>query len=145
MATGDPINYSDVATRVASAPLTADSATWTSSESGALITVTASLVSGWTYKIYATMKVQSTVAADVAFMHLRQDSATGSQDDGANVNIPTSGGNGFPVWLYTEYTASATGSKIWVVTGSRASGTGTQKIAAGTSRPAFLTVDRLVS
>lgn len=145
MAAGDNIVYSDVAQRITGTPLTSNSATWTSAESAALITVTASLVSGWTYKVYATMKVLSSVAADVAFMRLREDTAAGTQDDAANVTISTTSGSGFPVTLYAEYTAAATGSKTWVVTGSRASGTGTQGISAGGSRPCYLTVDRLVS
>jgi hypothetical protein len=91
------------------------------------------------------MKVQSTVAGDLAFMRLREDTSAGTQNDATNVSIPTTSGSGFPGILYAEYTAAATGSKTWVVTGSRGAGTGTQSIAAGGSRPAYLTVDRLVS
>lgn len=145
MAAGDVVNWPDVAVRVASASLTANSATWTTTETGALITVTASLVSGWTYKIYASMFVQSTVAGDLGFMRIREDTSAGTQDVAGNVYIATTSGSGFPLTLYTEYTAAATASKTWVVTGSRGAGTGTQNISAGGSRPAWLTVDRVVS
>jgi hypothetical protein len=142
---GDRIPWSYIATRVGTSTLTSNSATWTSSESAALITVTASLVSGLTYKVTATLKVNSSAAADVAFMRLREDTASGTQDDGVNVYMGTNNGNGFAAILYTEYTAAATGSKSWVVTGSRASGSGTQGIVCSVNRPCFLTVDLIVS
>jgi hypothetical protein len=145
MASGDNSSWADVAYRVAATELTTNSATWTSSESSALISVTASLINGWTYKIWATMKVNSTVAADLAFMRLREDTSAGTQDDGANLYIGTTNGNGFVVALYAEYTASATGNKTWVVTGSRSAGTGTQGIVCSVNRPCFLAVDRIVS
>lgn len=145
MAAGDDVNFPDIATRVGTASLTTNSATWTTAESAALITVTASLVNGWTYKVMATMKVNSTVAADVAFMRLREDTAGGSQDDAANIYMGTTNSNGFPVVLYTEYTASATATKSFVITGSRASGTGTQGIVCSVNRPCWLTIDRIVS
>jgi hypothetical protein len=145
MAAGDPINYSDVATRIATTPIVANSATWTTSESGALYTVTASLVNGWNYKITAMLFVSSTVAADAGFMRLREDNATGTQDVGANVSMPTTSGNGWQVFLDADYSATATGSKIWVITGSRLSGSGTQGCVHSTSRPGYLRVDRVVS
>lgn len=145
MAAGDEIPWSYIATRVASTSLVADSATWTSSESAALMTVTASLTSGLTYKVWAKMYVSTTVAADLAFMRLREDTSAGTQDDGANIYLATTSGSGFEATLYTEYTAPSTASKTWVVTGSRGAGTGTQKIAASTARPAYLTVDLIVS
>lgn len=145
MASGDNSSFADVATRVAATELTTNSATWTSSESSALISVTASLINGWSYKISALVMVNSTVAADAAFMRIREDNSGGTQSVGLSLGIPTTTGNGFPLWLYAEYTAAATASKIWVLTGSRLSGTGTQGIVCSTSRPCWLTVDRIVS
>lgn len=148
MATGDPITFPDVAVRVGTATLTTNSATWTTVESGALITVTANLVNGFNYRILLTTTVVSTVGAltEAAFMRIREDNATGTQDTGANVSIPNTNGFGYPAVLIAEYTAIATGAKTWVATGSRITGaTGTQGIVCSTSRPTLLTVDRIVS
>lgn len=148
MATGDVINWPDVAIRVGTATLTSNSATWTTAESAALISVTAALVSGWSYRITLMTTVVSTAGAltEAAFMRIREDTATGTQDTGANISIPNTNGFGYPLLLVAEYTAGSTGNKTWVVTGSRITGaTGTQGIVCSTSRPSLLTVDRIVS
>lgn len=145
MPSGDPLSNADVAVRVATTPLTTNSATWTTTESGALITASALLTNGWTYAVTAILFVNSTAAADVGFMRIHEDTATGTQDVGENVYMATTSANGWPVTLYAEYTASATATKTFVVTGSRTAGTGTMGIVATTTRPCFLKIDRIVS
>jgi hypothetical protein len=148
MAAGDQIPWSYIAKRVATAPLTANSATWAGSESAALITATPTLVSGLTYKITLFVTVNSTAGAltEAAFMRVREDNSTGTQIGAANIAIPSTTGNGYPLMLVTEYTAVANGAKSFVVTGSRISGaTGTQGIVCSTSRPNWLTVDLVLS
>jgi hypothetical protein len=148
MAAGDPIPWSYIAKRVATVSLTANSTTWTSSESAALMTASPTLVSGLTYRITLFTTVVSTAGAlaEAAFMRIREDNATGTQIGGGNISIPNTNGSGYPLCLVTEYTAVASGAKSFVVTGSRISGaTGTQNIAAGSARPSWFTVDLILS
>lgn len=142
---GDEIVAPDTAVRIASTPITADSATWTTTETG-LLTATASLTSGWSYKITAFVMVTSTVAGDLSYIRIREDTSGGTQMTAANVYIPTTNGFGFPLHFSTEYTASSTASKSFVLTGARQTGaTGTQKLVHSSSRLGFLTIDRIVS
>lgn len=145
MAAGDPVPWSYIATRVATVPLTTNSATWTTTETGALITASPTLVAGSTYKITLVAKVSSTVTSDVSFMRIREDSATGSQLDGCCVFIGSPTSNGYPLTMYTEYTAAGSGVKNFVVTGQRIGGTGTHQISCSVNRPVWFTVDLIPS
>lgn len=131
--------------RVAGASLVADSATWSTVESGSLLSVTAPLVNTWKYAIRMFTAVSSSVsaAAEMAVMRVRQDTATGTQMMGPQVSIPNSTSVGFAVAGYTEYTAASTGNKTFVVTGERTGGTGNHQIRAGSVRPTTLIVDRI--
>lgn len=147
MASGDPSSFADVAARVGTTTLTTTSTTWTSSESVALMTVTASLINGWTYKVQAWLGIQAATSAatEISAMRLREDTATGTQGQLAIAYMPIVSVNATPIYLYYEYTASATANKSWVVTGQRTNGTGTHSIAGTATRPSYLFVDRIVS
>jgi len=146
VASGDPITWADVATRITDSPLTSDSTTWTATESGALITVTPSLITGRRYALNFFGNISSDVPADTAILRIREDSAAGTQIQFAPIYLNTTSANGYALSMYVEYTAVATGAKIFVVTGQRTVGTGTaHRIRASSSRPAYLRVDRIVS
>lgn len=146
MPSGDGLSNADVAIRVATTLVTVSPATtFVGTESIALFSASALLVSGWNYKVTAFMAVKSSVAADIALMRIREDTAAGTQDQFGQVYIGSTSGNGFVIYLYAEYTAAATATKTWVVTGQRNGGTGTLQVVAGPTLPAFLTVDRIVS
>lgn len=151
MASGDVTSYSDVAVRAATASVTADSATWSASESGALLTATGTVTAGQTYKIFFSGNVSTNATAaspgiEISIMRIREDTATGNQLDGKIFYVPTVAGNGYGGHLYAEWTASATGSKSFVVTGNRVTGSGTNshQLRAGSNHPCILTVDRIV-
>jgi hypothetical protein len=139
---GDIIVPGDVTVRLATVPITADSATWTTTEVQ-IASITANLILGRLYRVEYFGFINSTVAGDVAFAHLREDTAAGNQLTAADISIPTTAGSGFPAWMVVEYTAVVAGAKTFVVTGTRTSGTGTMKAAAGTSRQSFLTLTQI--
>lgn len=146
MAAGDPIPWSYIAKRVDDAELTADSSTWSGTESGSLMSVSPTLVSGLTYKVSAFVVVSSDVAADTAGMRLREDSSSGTQFQLAPVYLPTTSANGFALSIYAEYTAVSDGAKTFVLTGQRTTGTGTaHRIRASSSRKAYMRVDLILS
>lgn len=131
--------------RVAATTLVADSATWTTVESGSLLSVVAPLVNGWKYAIRMFTAISSSVsaAAEMAVVRVRQDNATGTQIMGPQVSIPNNTSVGFSVSGYAEYTAAATANKTFVMTGERTGGTGSHQVRAGSARPTFLTVDHI--
>lgn len=146
MAAGDVIPWSYIATRVATTQITTNSSTYGATESGALFSVSAPLVSGLTYRIFVYVTVAVDVAGDVSFIRIREDSASGTQLAGSNVYGGTTNSSGFPAVIYDEYTATSTGSKTFVITGQRVSGTGTAHgIKSSGSRFNAITVDLIVS
>lgn len=148
MASGDVTSYADVAARTATASVTADSATWAGTETGALLTATGTVTNGQVYKIFFAGNVSASTtaspSAELSFMRIREDTSTGNQLDGKNVYLATAAGSGYQCYLYAEYTASTTGSKSFVVTGVRSAGANTHQLRAGSNHPAILTVDRIV-
>ena len=145
-AAGDPINASDVKTRIATTAITSNSATYGGTESAALFSITASLVSGQNYRIFVYVTVASDAVGDVSFIRLREDSASGTQVAGSNVYCGTANTSGFPAVIDAEYTALSTASKTWVITGQRVTGSGTAHgIKSGASRQNIMTVDLIVS
>jgi hypothetical protein len=123
-------------------PIIADSATWTGTETGSLASVTLNVTAGVTYGLTLYIAVSSTVTGtEISFMRIREDTATGNQLAAASLPMPTSGTTGFPITVYTEYTAVSTGAKTFVVTGQRVSGTGSHQVRAGTGRNSYFTVE----
>lgn len=143
---GDPTYAADINSFVPQLidvdEVTADSATWAGTESGALYTVTADLVSGERYmlKLFTNVSTSSSAASpgiEFSTMRFREDNATGTQFVLDNAYMPTTNGNGFPVNMTGFYTAVATGSKTFVVTGQRSSGAGNHQIRASGSRKTY--------
>jgi hypothetical protein len=143
VAVGDTIAPEFLATRVATGIITADSATYAGTESGALISATGVLTAGYTYKLSAFFRVQSSVTGtELSLMRIRLDAATTGQHLCAGqLHIPTNTGLGFSLAMYCEYTAAASGSKTFVVSGLRNGGSGNHRIVANTDTPAYLLVD----
>jgi hypothetical protein len=146
---GDITNASDVTTRIATATLNANSGTWTTTESAALLTVTGSLVNGQRYSLTLFTNIATSSAAapsvEVSLMRIREDTASGTQNTGVDFWIASTTGAGFGLMAYSEYTAVATGTKSFVLTGQRIAGAGSHSIAAGTSRQTFLNIDLVSS
>jgi hypothetical protein len=139
---GDPIILAKMpGFRVATTTSTSDSSTFTTTETEVL-SVTASLIDGVTYKVRGNLKLASSVANDTVTGRIREDSGSGTelqQDVGEIVNTTT----GVTINMQAEYTASATGNKTFVVTGVRSTGTGNIRREAATNRPAVLYVEVL--
>lgn len=122
--------------------VTADSSTWAGTESAALYTVTADLVSGERYllRLFTNVSTSSSAASpgiEFSQMRFREDTSAGTQFVSANAYCPTTSGNGFPVSMTGFYTAAATGAKTFVVTGQRSSGAGNHQIRASGSRKTY--------
>ena len=126
-----------------SSPITSNTATWTSSESGALVSVTFNLVSGITYAISSFLAVNGG-AGDVDFMRIREDTSSGNQIQGQNLFIGSVAGSGYPSIMYVEYTAVSTASKTFVLTGNRLVGSTAHQGQVATNRPGYLTITPLL-
>ncbi len=146
MAAGDPIPWSYIATRVAETELTSDSSIWDDSPELSVGTVSATLVSGERYIIWAQGRVSGGTAGGTAGIRIREDSGiSGTQLQFANVYIGSTTGNGFSFYLYADYTAAATASKTFSLTGQSTGGVHNQQIRAAANAPTFLVIDRLVA
>lgn len=148
VAAGDIVDPTHVNERVGSGSIGADSITWTTTESVALLTVSAALVAGETYAVELSGNVGASAvgspSAEVAFVRVRLDNATGTQLLEPQTYIPTSSGVGFAFYGYSEYVATVTGSKNFVVTGQRNAGANTQLIRATVGRATWLRITRIV-
>lgn len=126
--------------RIATDRLEADSSTFTTTET-LVQSVTASLVSGRTYRIRWVGCFNSTVADDVVLGQIREDSVSGTVLQTGRVSIPlASSSTGWHCYLEAYYTAGSTGSKTFVATGDRVAGTGTCHREASAARPTILYV-----
>jgi hypothetical protein len=128
--------------RIATTIRTSDSSGVTTTET-TIDSVTAALVTGRTYRVRWTARVDGSVNADTLFVRIREDNVSGNQLQILRVEVPATGGvgTGYPGTIEAEYTAVATGNKTFVGTIVRASGTGTVNIEAGPNRPVYLYVD----
>lgn len=127
--------------RVATAIVTADSSTWTTTEV-VVMTVVAPLVSGRTYRVSFDGGIRSPNNAESSNGRIREDSVSGTQLTVRRADIEY-GATVMPWRLEAEYTAVATGDKTFVVTGVRASGAGAHFLTAGAQFPSYLYVDYL--
>ena len=139
MAAGDPIPWSYIATRVATAPITADSSTFTTTQV-TLITATPTLDIGRTYGIWVYFRMSSSVAADVAICRIREDSTTGTELSQGQFYIATNSASGFGFSIYGEYTAVASAVKTLVFTAVRAAGSGNLTLKGAAVAPSKMTV-----
>jgi hypothetical protein len=101
---------------------TSDSGGVTTTET-AVQTVVASVVAGRVYLVRWHGDLASTVAADIFFVKLREDSATGNTLDFRRYRANTT--DNYPYNTEVEYTADATEDKTFALTLIRSAGTGT--------------------
>lgn len=128
--------------RIATAAATSDSSTFTTTETQ-VMSVTAPLVNGQTYRVRFIGALKSTVANDRVTTRLHQDNTAGADMQNQNTVITTTTGttSGYPVMFEAEYTAVATGNKTFVVTGQRVGGSGDINLEAGSDHPSYIYVD----
>lgn len=129
---------------------TADSATWTTTESAALMSITVPVVTGRTYRIDLTCHVSTTVQTfpitsanlEQALIRVREDTATGTQVLGDQLPLGQVTSLGFKLTTHAWYTAVATGNKTFCVTGQKqaAQSGGNQQLRAGSTRRGLLSV-----
>jgi hypothetical protein len=132
-----PTNFASVR-RLATTIRTTNSAGFTSET--VINTVTASLVSGATYRITWDMCVSSTILNDRARMRLREDNISGNQLQLRHVTCDAATVD-FPAVVQAEFTAVSTGSKTFAGTAIRQAGTGTLACNANANQPQYLYVD----
>lgn len=129
---------------------TSDSATWTTTESAALMQITVPVVAGRTYRIDLACHVSTTAQTfpitssnlEQAIVRIREDSSTGTQLLGDQLPLGQVTSLGFKLTTYAWYTAVSTGNKTFVVTGQKpaAQSSGNQQFRAGSTRPGLLSV-----
>lgn len=146
LVTADGLNANHVEEREEASAITSDSSTWDDTPEVSAMTVTSDLVSGDLYKIWFMGRVSTDVAGDYTGLRIREDSISGTQlQFSGNIYLPTTTGNGFPQYLYAQYTAVATAAKTFVLTGARQAGTGTaHRIRAASSSPAYFVCERVM-
>ena len=126
---------------IASSVSTSDSATFTTTET-TVLSVTAPLVSGRTYRVIFFGKFASTVAGDIGVARIREDNSTGPERQSDYLDFNTASLTiGYSCYMEFEYQASSTGNKTFVVTGVRNTGTGTLRLEAAGHRPSYLRVE----
>lgn len=127
--------------RIATTTATADSSTFTTTQTQ-VMSVTAPLVDGRTYRVRFAGRWASSAAGDDLIGRLREDSTSGTQMQIGQQDISSTSGAGFgPMTLEAEYTAVATGNKTFIVTGVRNGGTGNNRLQAAADAPALLYVE----
>lgn len=126
--------------RIATTTETSDSSTFTTTETE-LLSATAALVSGRTYRVRGVFNLESSTGSDEVRVRLREDDTSGTLLQSGDREVPTSSSFGYLTLMESEYTASATGDKTFVITGVRSSGSGTDKRGSSSARPAYLYVD----
>jgi hypothetical protein len=124
---------------IASSAAVSDSANFTTTET-VVLTVTAALVSGRTYSVWAGPTFHSTVDGDVVHSQMRQDNVSGTVMDRTDDYIRVTATTIDKTILFALYTATTTGNKTFVVTGDRVSGSGNCRLEADTIRPAYMLV-----
>lgn len=127
--------------RIATETYTSDSTTFTDSQTE-IMSVTASLVSGRTYRVRAFANFESDTGGVNVAVRINKDTAGGETMQTAQTYIDNTSSLGFTVPIEVEHTASATGDKTFVVTALRnGGGSGTLFMGASSLRPAYLYVD----
>jgi len=107
--------------------------------------VTISAVSGQKYAVWFKGSLSSDVSADSNNMRIKEDNSSGTQLELNQIYLVNTSGNGFGVYLYTEWTAPSTASKTFVLTIQRSNGTGTaHRLRASSTNPDYFAVERIV-
>lgn len=137
----EAVNYAiESITRVATQTQTADSSTFTTTETE-IGTITATLVAGCTYLVGVTSHIGTSVSNDIATCRIREDSSAGQQIQERQVPLPNAGVAGNLCDMITEYTAVADGAKTFSFTAARSSGTGNLRREAQGDRPTIFYVN----
>jgi hypothetical protein len=133
--------------------LTSDSATWTGTESGSLMSITVPVIIGRLYRVDFTCNTATTAQTfpitsanlEIPIMRIREDNASGNQLTQDSVPFGNASGNGVKITTFALYEADATEAKTFVITGQRngAGSGGTHRIEADPNRPAILMVNQL--
>lgn len=105
--------------------------------------VAADLVNGKTYRVTWDLGWTSSVAADTAFMRIRENNISGSilTLQRFDARVGNGAGARWAARVEVEYTAVATGSKTFAATLARASGSGNLNVVGGASLPNYLYVE----
>lgn len=132
-----PVSGSRVATEI----VTADSATFTTSETE-LVRVTAPLVAGRTYRVRGFgVFMSDDNGIDRVQVRIRPTSIGTTNIALINCYVIDSSTLGTPFMLETEFTAGSTGDQDFLLTALRNNGSGNINLIAASTRPAFLYVD----
>lgn len=126
--------------RIATTIETADSSGVTTIET-VVMSVSASVVAGRTYRVRFAGEFGTTVAGDELNVYIKEDSTSGTQLQHNLVYLRTTSSNGNPHVMEAEFTAVSSGTKTFVLSIVRASGTGTARLEAFSTRPSYLYVD----
>lgn len=125
--------------RIATTTRTDNSAVFTAET--VLDTVTASLISGKTYKIVYYNRLFKSVADGIARFRIREDDIVGTELAITQLYTATVINQSFPTYMEVLYTATVTGDKTFVGTGSRQTGTGNLTAQAAATAPTYLYVE----
>jgi hypothetical protein len=123
LVTADALNASGFR-RVGTTTATSNASTTSGTTELAVDQVTATLVSGSTYRLKWYFKWTATVANDRFALRVRDGSGIGGTERESLV-FNTLTGNVFTEMLERDYTAGSSGSQTWTGTVARISGTGT--------------------
>jgi len=126
--------------RIATNIETSDSGSISTTET-VVMSVTAPVVEGRTYRVKAVFNVDGTVSNDTFVARLREDSVSGAQLQVDRVDLTNPSTNLAAVPLEVEYTADATEDKTFVLCFIRSTGTGSMILAAAGNAPSYLYVD----
>ena len=127
--------------RIATTIVTSNSSTFTTVETQ-VASVSASLVSGRTYRVVFDGAIDSTASDDVIRTRIREDNTTGTTLQTRDSMPTISGATVQSIRAEAEYTATSTASKTFIATAVRqVSGGGTLNLAAAAGFPTYLYVD----
>lgn len=140
MASGDKLANHQIATRVNTATMAADTTGAAVTTETIILTVVGTLTSGRRYAIRGHARSSSTVSGDSVLFRIREDNLTGNATAVNRVWMDADSA-GIGCDLYGEYTASATGAKTFVLTMIRRTGTSTGIVAR---TPAYVFIDEIV-
>jgi hypothetical protein len=136
VAAGETIKASRVPRLLDRDSLTATTANVTSVET-VVMTVTADLIAGQTYKIITWGRYDVSVNGDDPFIRIKEDGTSGTQLQGDVWDIPDQA-HAWSKTLTGFYTAASDETKSFVHTIVRNTGTGNLTIAASSSVPAYM-------
>lgn len=126
--------------RIATTVYDTDSSNFTTSETE-IASVTASLVSGRTYRVRMVTRIGTSVANDIGTPRIREDNTSGTEMTVDYLALPNAGTAGNWYSAEAEYTAVSTGNKTFVGTCLRGGGTGNLRREAASTRPTYIYVD----